>query len=155
MKKFICILISVVLVVSAGYLCSEYFEYFRNPVLKELPIYRNREYYSEGFWQDYTDYAKCFYKNISEEDLQSAESFNKMTEQNIKEILCYIDGYESFINGFGTDGVEGIKEVYDFDKSVIDTNDYFHIIGGDSYTFFTLFYFDTESQILYYFHNSI
>lgn len=155
MKKLIWVLVPVLIVALTGFFGFEYLSYFSNPTLKELPVYRSKEIYSEGFWQDYTDYGKYFYKNISDEDLQSAESFRKVTEEDKAEILKYIDGYTSFIKDFGSDGIEGIKKVYDFDKAVIDADDYYCISAGNSYTFFCMYYFDIESQILYYFYNSI
>ncbi len=155
MKKLIWVLVPILVIALAGYFGFDYLSYFTNPILKELPIYRSKEIYSYGFWQDYTDYGKYFYKNVSEEDMESAESFKKVTKEDAEEIFKYIDGYESFINNFGSDGIESIKEVFDFDKSVIDTGDYYYISNGNSYTFFCMYYFDTDSQILYYFYNDI
>ncbi len=155
MKKLIWISVPILLVFLVVYLSFDYLSYFSNPILKELPVYRSKEIHSQGFWQDYTDYGKYFYKKVSEEDLQSAESFRKVSEEDVNEILKYIDGYESYVNNFGSDGIESIKEVYDFDKSVIDKDDYYYVSEGNSYTFFHMYYFDMESQILYYFYNSI
>ncbi len=152
MRKFFCILILVVLVIFAGYLCFDYLGYFTNPVLKELPIYSKKEYYSSGFWLDYTDYAKYFYKNVSEEDLQSAESFSKTTEEDVEIILDCVENFEIWVEM----AEDELKENYDFDKSVVSTGNYAYIENYSPHSpVYDIYYFDLNGQILYYFHNDI
>lgn len=152
MKKFICILVSVVLVVLAGYLSFDYLSYFANPVLKELPIYRSKEYYSSGFWLDYSDYAKFSYKNVTEEDFQSAESFSKTTEEDVEIILNCVENFEIWVEM----AEDELKANYDFDKSVVSVGNYAYIENYSPQSAeYDIYYFDLNGQKLYYFHNDI
>ncbi len=152
MKKFlIAFSVLIVAVLSIGGFLSEYGSYFADPILKELPIYKSKEIYSSGFWMDFTTYGKFTYKNVSEEELQSAESFEKITEEDIEKITDCIDTFEVYAEQADVE----LKENYDFDKTVISTEDYYCMEGHYNSATFNVFYFDSDKQTLYYFHNDI
>ena len=60
---------------------------------------------------------------------------------------------------------EELKDNYDFDKNIVSEGDFFYIetkdgepIGQGTYGKFdnySVYYFDVDAQILYYFHNNI
>ncbi len=153
MKKFIITSVALILVAVASFCIYDAMFYNAWPELKELPRFRSKEIYSVESFTDCTYYAKFTYRNVSDEELKNAESFKKTDKEKIDEILNYITGYESFINKIN--GMDEVKNAYDFDKVIVNENDYYHMIkNGEGYNR-ALYYFDIESQILYYFHYCI
>ncbi|MBP3330610.1 MAG: hypothetical protein J6L89_07235 [Clostridia bacterium] len=163
MKKLIIALVVIAAVGAAGFGIYEAMFYNAWPVLQELPRYKEREIYSVDNFTDGSYYAKFTYRNVTEEDLKEAEDFSRITKEDATKILHSISCYEDFINNMG---MEEITENYDFDKSVVTEDDYYYMESGEGFYqdengnvsetgFISLYYFDTESQILYYFYNSI
>ncbi len=153
MKKFIITLVALFLVAVASFCIYDAMFYNAWSELKELPRFKSKEIYSVDNFTDCTDYAKFTYRNVSDEDLKNAENLKKTAEDNIKEILDYINEYELFINNIN--GMEEVKNAYDFDKSVVNEGDYYYAIKNGEGFIIALYYLDIESQILYYFHNCI
>lgn len=132
-----------------------------NPVIGSLPVYESRAFYTSGGFQDYTDYAKYTFESISAQDFESSEYFRVVNAEDIEEILLHIDNFEGWVETCGGD----LQNNYDFDKGVVSEGDFFYIatlygepIGNHTYQKFDnydLYYFDTDTQILYYFHNNI
>ena len=163
MKKFFFILSAVIL--GVGLLLTSIFFGFlyshKDLIITTLPDYNNKEFYTSGGFQDFTDYAKYFYDNITAKDLESSEYFTMTTADDVEEILLHIDDFEGWVDVCGGE----LKENYDFDKSVINDGDFFYVktkyeepIGQSTYGKFdnySVYYFDFETQILYYFHNNI
>ena len=48
--------------------------------------------------------------------------------------------YDDFLLG------DDIKKVYTFNKSMVDTDDYFYTFNVDNFRSYTLFYFDSERK---------
>ena len=153
MKKFIITSVALILVAVASFCIYDAMFYNAWPELKELPGFRSKEIYSVENFTDCTYYAKFTYRNVSDEDLKSAESFKKTDKEKMDEILNYITEYKSFINNIK--GMDEVKNAYDFDKSVINEGDYYYAIKNGEGFNIALYYFDIESQILYYFHYCI
>jgi hypothetical protein len=133
----------------------------QKPVIASLPDYESKEFYTNHGFQDYTDYAKYTYDNISIQDLESTEYFTITTADDVEEILSYIDDFEGWVEACGGE----LEENYDFDKTIVTEGDFFYIetkegepIGQGIYGKFdnySVYYFDVDAQILYYFHNNI
>ena len=126
----------------------------KDSILNSLPDYIDKEFYSSGGFQDYTDYGKYTYQ-ISEMPLIHNSYFLRVSEENIPEILSYIENFEGWV-----EITEFPSEKYDFDKSVITEGDYFYILSkydepGQEFYDYNVYYFDLDAQILYYFHNNI
>lgn len=153
MKKFIITSVALILVAVASFCIYDAMFYNAWPELKELPRFRSKEIYSAESFTDCTYYAKFTYRNVSDEELKNTENFEQTTEDTMDEIITLVDGYESFINNIG--GMDEIKTSYDFDKSVINEGDYYYAIKNGEGFNIALYYFDIESQILYYFHYCI
>ncbi len=163
MKKFCLILLAIVL--GIGLLVSMIFFGFlyshQKSVIVSLPDYESEEFYTNDGFQDYTDYAKYTYDNITIQDLESSEYFTLITADDVEEILLYIDDFEGWVETCGGE----LKENYDFEKSIVSEGDFFYIetkegepIGQRTYRKFEnydVYYFDVDAQILYYFHNNI
>ena len=163
MKKLFIILSAVVLgfvllltSIFFGFLYSQ-----QESVIASLPDYESKEFYTIDGFQDYTDYAKYIYDNITIQDLKSSEYFTITTSDDVEEILLHIDDFEGWVEACGGE----LKENYDFDKSIVSEGDFFYIetkegelIGQRTYRKFEnydVYYFDVDAQILYYFHNNI
>lgn len=151
MKKTVMIVFLLVLfIISTG--CS-----VSDPVISSLPDYNSRVFYTSGGFQDYTDYAKYTYKSISAQDFEASEYFCEVSADDIEEILIYIDNYEEWVETIGSE----LKNNYDFDKSVISEGDFFYTqtssdnSADNKFADYTIYYFDADSKILYYFHNNI
>ena len=163
MKKFCLILSAIILGICLlvsmmffGFLYSH-----QKSVISSLPDYESREFYTSGGFQDYTDYAKYFYDSITAQDLESSEHFTVTTDEDVEEILLHIDDFERAV----AVTAEELRENYDFDKSIVSEGDFFYIetkegepIGQGTYDKFdnySVYYFDIDAQILYYFHHNI
>lgn len=163
MKKLFIILSAVVLgfvlLLTSIFFGFLYFQ--QESVIASLPDYESKEFYTIDGFQDYTDYAKYTYDNISIHDLESSEYFSIVTSDDVEEILLYIDDFEGWVEACGGE----LKENYDFDKYIVSEGDFFYIetkegepIGQRTYRKFEnydVYYFDVDAQILYYFHNNI
>lgn len=132
-------------------------------VFLSLGEYEVVEYCSYGVFQDFTDYGKYTYENP---DLENNEYFGQMTEEDVKELNEYIDNYEEWVDAI-TEEITGdmdreFAETYDFNRNIISTDDYCYIYDSVDYDDFyekfdsyDLYFYDTETEILYYFHNNI
>ena len=134
-------------------------------VLKSLGEYRNHVYYSEGDFQDYTDYAKYYYELVNFTD---NTYFNQINESDLNKINEHLDDFELWIETYKkNDASCEIVINYDFDRTIIDKEDYIYIESenftttwddGTSTTTlanYDIYFFDTQTMILYYFHNNI
>lgn len=111
------------------------------------------EHYSYGWWKDGGTYSKYTYKSA---DLNN-EYLSQITESDIEEIEHNISEFEFWVSSSKTsEDDKTLYENYDFDMSIIDTNDYWFIEYDEEDTRdFELFIFDTETNVLYRFAYSI
>ena len=131
-------------------------------VLMSLGEYKNNEYYTEGEFQDYTDYAKYYYDFV---DFTENEYFNKIRESDLTKINEHLADFELWIEIYReNDSSLEIVVNYDFDRSIIDSEDYIYIDsekitttlddGTTTLANYDIYFYDTQTQILYYFHNN-
>jgi hypothetical protein len=133
--------------------------------LDSLGEYRSCEYYSEGAFQDFTDYAIYYYDSV---DFTENEYFSKIEQSDMDDINEHLDDFESWIETYrGWDATREIVVNYDFDRSLIDSEDYLYIYSetdtvtwddGTTTTYFTnydIYFFNIQTNTLYYFHNNI
>ena len=153
MKRFSCVLV-ILCVFLAG--CAE-----KNEVLQSLGDYDDHVSYTYGAFQDYTDYAKYYFTEASVED---NDYFKPITETSFTEFEELLDDYESFVEAHRENDPEHELVVhYDFDRTIIDFEDYLYIFsesttwsdGYSTITNYDIYFFDTQSQVLYFFHNNI
>ena len=89
---------------------------------------------------------------------------NKVQETDFVIINTHLDDFEGWIETIKDS--EPSSEVvvnYDFDREIIDTEDYVYIDSeehtwSNGYTAlvrYNIYLFDTQTQVLYYFHNNI
>lgn len=132
-----------------------------NPVLLSLPDYQHKAFYTEGEFQDYTDYGTYTYPDFDETILMQNPYFQKVT--NAEDILPYIENFEGWVDLCPEDSELAVN--YDFDAGCIDEQDYAYIdskegdpIGSGTYRKFDnydVYFFDTDTWTLYYFHSNI
>ena len=130
-------------------------------VLDSLGEYKSCEFYTEDSFQDYTDYAKYYYDSV---DFSNNEYFTKIEQSDIDVLNEHLDDFESWIETYREgDASRDIVVNYDFDRSFIDNADYLYINSekhtwDDGYTSlvnYDVYFFDTQTNTLYYFHNNI
>ena len=127
----------------------------KDSILASLPDYESKEFYSSGGFQDYTDYGKYTYR-LSESVFTHSPYFRQVDPEDIPTILCYIENFEGWVEICS----DFPKESYDFDISSVEPGDYFYILShydepGKEFWNYNVYYFDLDTQILYYFHNNI
>ena len=152
MKKAIMLLLC--LAALAG--CSS-----EDAVIGALPKYQSMEFCTTGEFQDFTDYGVFTYDSITAEDLEGTGYFTEVTAADSGEILAHIDNFEEWVTVIGGE----LEEAYHFDPSALSEGDYCYIdtkygqpIGNgtyDKFDHYTVYFFDMETQILYYFHSNI
>lgn len=157
MKKLITLVILILLLLFSIATCAVP----ENDVIKSLEEYDRSEEYCEGAFQDYTDYNKYYFSSAN---LENNKYFSKVTEDDIAAFNEHLDDFESWIDTYRSgDPQREIVVNYDFDRSCIDTDDYYYIssekidLGYDEEIFanYDIYFYDRESNILYYFHNNI
>ena len=130
-------------------------------VIASLGKYEKYEFFTSGGFQDYTDYAKYFFSSAN---VVENKYLNKIQETDYAIINTHLDDFEGWIKTIKD--IEPSSEVvvyYDFDREIIDMEDYFYIDseehtwsdGHTSLVRYNIYLFDTQTQVLYYFHNNI
>lgn len=117
-------------------------------VEKSMPEYNDYEVYFFGL-RDGWEYIEYYFdEDLSPAEFDKSEYFKKVTPNDIEEINKYVDEFESGIEVTYDDFLLGddIKKVYTFNKSMVDTDDYFYTFNVDNFRTYTLFYFDSERK---------
>ena len=156
MKPTVSILLLIILIST---LCSCIAP--KDKVLNSLGKYKSHEFYTEGAFQDYTDYAKYYYDSV---DFTDNEYFSKIQQLDIDALNEHLDDFELCIKTYREgDASREIVVNYDFNRSIIDSGDYLYI-DSQKHTFddgvellssYDIYFFDTQTNTLYYFHNNI
>lgn len=128
----------------------------RDPAIASLGNYRTKELYTEGVFQDFTDYGKYTFEEAHPEN---SSYFEPLTE-DAKQTLClYLDDFERLIASLRESDPEGeLVSHYDFDRDMLTPDDYVYWYTAPDYPEFgnyTLYIFDTETLTVYYFHTNI
>lgn len=153
-KLLIFISISILIFIMSS--CQMAYE----KVLDTLPNYfASFEYLDPNGFRDYTYYCKYYYKDVASETFEDNKYFKVASADDVNYILSFINEYEDTTKNF-----EEVQKIYDFDKNIIKEGGYFYVYtmegavsGGVTYEKFDhydVYYFDLDSQILYYFHNN-
>ena len=148
-----CLLILLLTFVSCGIL--------EDKVAVSVGEHEKREFFTSGGFQDYTNYGKYYYKHAY---VEQSSYLKKIQETDLAIINTHLDDFEGWIETIQRS--ESTSEVvvnYDFDRGIIDTEDYIYIDSEertwtDGYTSlvnYDVYFFDTQTKVLYYFHNNI
>ena len=113
--------------------------------------YKKESVYVNNGFGDGTRLYKYAYSNVKidlDGVLKNVSSDSKNT------LLEYIDRFETWVKM--DNDAERVSRYY-FDRSIISNDDYVYIVdklyGGSKYSNFDVYYFDTGTKILYYFHH--
>ena len=115
--------------------------------------FTTEEHYRYGWWQDGATYSKYTYKSVN----LNNEYLSPIAESDIEDIKLNISEFEFWVSSSGEDEKDkSLYENYDFDMSIVDTDDYWFIEYDEVDTKdFEMFIFDTETKVLYGFNYSI
>ena len=132
-------------------------------VVFSLGLFVKREFYSNGDFQDYTDYVKY---HCVRARAKRNKYFSPVTEADITSLHAHLDDFEGWVSI--ADPTSDLATHYDFDRSIIDTQDYVYIhdefmdntnvfgdVTGRTLAHYDVYFLDSQTQILYYFHNNI
>ena len=83
-----------------------------------------------------------------------------VSEADIEIINSFVENFEGWINTFASNAsTDELVVNYSFDRTFIDTNDYFYIYEDEEnyrkFGCYDLWLFDSQTNVLYYFHNNI
>ena len=121
-------------------------------LVSSMGEFATEEHYRYGWWQDGATYSKYTYKSA---DLNN-EYLSSVTESDVGDIKLRISDFEFWVSSSKDDEEDKtLYENYDFDISIIDTNDYWFIEYKEDARDFEMFIFDTETKVLYRFAYSI
>ncbi len=143
MKKIIFIILLILLLSCTA--CTQ-----NDKVLNSLGKYSEICSYTHGEFQDYTDFAKY---QLDSPGLEKNQYLKKIDDDSKKSFENHLDSYELFVTEYC---LEDIK--YDFDRSIITDTDYIYIYDDPDYPEygnFSIWFFDFETEVLYYFHTNI
>ncbi len=144
MKKLISFILITLLLLSFT-ACTQ-----SNKVLNSLGKHTEICFYTHGEFQDYTDYAKYQFDSPNIDDnkyLKKIDADSKASFEN------HMDNYEPFVIEYCSEDI-----TYDFDRSVITDTDYIYIYDDPDYPEYgnySIWFYDFETEILYYFHTNI
>ncbi len=125
------------------------------PVIDSLGENCTGTIWHEDSFQDFTDYGKFHCPGVSAEQLERNAYFSAVTQENLPMLQGYLENFASWIALMEDDQEPKIH--YDFSADVVNPGDYFCLEekGPQPYTNYDLYYFDLETQTLYYFHSNI
>lgn len=157
---FVAILLTVLLNFSScgliglsctGCIVSDLLEY-QDKTLLDLPDYKDKEMFScSGI--DLTAFNRYYY-DIDVDVLEKSDYLEKVEESDFLEIKAFVKNFEKWLH-------DEVEENYDFDNVNIEAGDYFYIDSQDRYDMrkrfnsYDFYYFDVETQIMYFMHNDL
>lgn len=134
----------------------------KDPVIASLGKAMSVQRYSVSGFGDSTDYGIYTFTGAKPED---SEYFKPVTVESKNELLGYIDNFENWVNVTREDDDNTLFENYHFSRADIDESDYLYIIDRDGeaigdgvyskYDSYNVYFFDSQTTTLYYFHNNI
>lgn len=127
-------------------------------VLRSVGACESEQFWTHGTFQDYTDFG--VYTFSSDVDLSRNRYFAAVGEADIETLFKYIDHFEQWVENIRTtDPADELAVNYAFDHAIVDTEDYFYIYDDERYEIefccFDVWFFDTQTNTLYYFHDNI
>lgn len=156
MKKIIITALILFCALTAMATCSG-----SKQIIDSLGKYEDKEIYTYGSFQDYTDYEKYYFTSST---TPYNSYFKPIADGGTSDLYACLDDFENLIRSYlEKDPVPKIAVHYDFDRSIIGKDDYFYLecekalADGEIeiFTSYDIYFFDTQSKTLYYFHNNI
>ena len=157
MKKLLAIILALCVFALPLASCAAW----EDKVAASLGEYDKCEFFTSGGFQDYTDYAKYYYATA---EIAENQYLKSIRETDLNTMNIHFDDFEAWIATIkNSDASNEVVLNYDFDREIIDTEDYIYIDseehtwsdGHTSLVKYNIYFFDTQTQVLYYFHNNI
>lgn len=133
--------------------------------IRSLGSYTDSVSYVYGEFQDYTIYEKYYFRSpFAPDTLSDNAYFSPIQESDWGYINEHLDNFENWVATHArTDPSHTFVQNYDFDRRLIDPEDYFYIesktmTGTDGRTIlvdYDIYIFDTQSLVLYVLHSNI
>lgn len=119
----------------------------------------SKEFYSSGGFRDYTDYAKYTFEDAK---MENNPYFSPMTENTAGALNMYLNDFEEWVRVVSENEPDGgLSAKYDFDRDLITEDDYVYINSTvtrtpmyTSFDRYDIYFFDSETGVLYFFHNN-
>lgn len=128
----------------------------QDAVLDSLGKYEKKQFWTHGEFQDYTDFGIYTCQSTG---IENSDYFSKVSQEDIGVICEFIDNYENWIETFRrNDPTDDLVLNYYFNRALLDTEDYFYIYTHDDSHpdwNYDLWVFDSQTNVLYYFHTNI
>ena len=130
------------------------------PVLRRLPDYESGELHSCSGGQDSTDYGKYVFSDVTAQQLQITGYFQKVTAADLDVLRQYVKDFEQWVEICSCDNCGcDLAECYDFSAELLEAGDCFGLERSEPRGSFlgdyTIYYFDTDTQTLYYLRSNI
>ena len=130
----------------------------QNKVLRSVGACESEQFWTHGTFQDYTDFG--VYTFSSDADLSRNRYFAAVTEEDVETIELFLSDFEMMVDSIKeNDPADELAVNYTFDHGMIDTEDFFYIYDDDRYPMefmcYDVWFFDTQTNTLYYFHDNI
>lgn len=134
----------------------------KDPVIASLGRAMSVQLYSVNSVGDSTEYRIYTFPGAN-----PAENayFKPVTEESRSEFLEYVDDFEQWVDSMRDDSSNDLVLNYRFSRGDIDESDYLYIydrcgepIGNGKYLKYedyTVYFFDSQTTTLYYFHSNI
>jgi hypothetical protein len=153
MKKLAVLILTFLMLLSTT---SCFFQSKQDKLLASVGKCENEQFWSSGGFQDYTDFGIYTY---TEANLDDNKYLSVVTEDDIEIFCSFVDDFEEWVDAIEySDPENELVLNYSFDRSVINEGDYFFIYEDEDYPkygCYDLWFFDKQSNKLYYFHTNI
>ena len=113
---------------------------------------RTEEYHDSDGMQDSIDYCKYFYGSDGREKLLANGRYQEANAEDVRLLQAYFEDFRSWMEAGDQ------LERYDFDAEIINAGDLFFLRTKEGYPefgYYSLYFFDRESNVLYYIHANI
>ena len=146
-------LITFLIILQLAFVIDKYVD----SVVVSLPKDEEREKYSSTDFGNEIKYMKFHYSDVGADELNESPYLRPVNEKNVAYVRSHISHYERYAHK----DAEFLKS-YDFDIDTIEKGDYFYVDALDLYDYgspysddYKIYYFDIETQTLYYFYNKL
>lgn len=155
--KWSLILLLVFFMIFYGFIL--YFEYQEDRIPKSLGNYKSKQSWVSEPSQDINEFRTYTYSSAKPEN---SEYFSRLSQHDNAKLKGFITNFEGRIGFYEsrdlTSQDKKLLEHYNFDRSIIDGEDYFYIrleYEDKPYWNYDVWFFDSQTNILYYFHSNI
>ncbi len=135
----------------------------KDPIIASLGRAMSVQRYRVSGFGDSTDYGIYTFPGAKPEE---SEYFEPVTAESKNELLGYIDNFENWVNVIREEDDDNALVVnYRFSRADIDESDYLYISDRcgeptgegvySKYDSYNVYFFDSQTAALYYFHNNI